>query len=496
MRFRQTISGVGIILFIYPVAFLVPIITGLLYNEPLSNIFKCYVLPAMLSLSLGFFLTTIGGWNPQKELDLRASESLGIVAFTWLLIAGIGALPFVLMGTLPNYVDAFFETMSGFTTTGASVITEIDGLEHSILIWRSLTQWLGGLGVIVLMVALFSMLLGGPKAGMLLMKGEVPGHKNDRLVHRIKDTAKILWVIYVILTVAEILLLKAFGMSFFDAICHTFTTLSTGGYGTHTASITHFADYEYGVFIEAVITFFMFIGGVNFVLHYNFVIKGVKSYLRDPEFKVYIFVMVALWVLVGLDLIVHDIYNPVESFRMSIFTMTSIQTTTGFVTGDYSTWPAFSRFLIIVAMFLGGMTGSTGGGMKIARFIIAYKMVVRSLKRIGHPRSKIPLRVASVILNEKIVRSVGLFIFAYLTIFLVGTVLVSMTGLDGVSSLAAVAATLGNVGPGLGVVGPTSNYASLHFTAKIILTVMMWFGRLEIFTCLILLNPALYRKRY
>lgn len=496
MRFKQTISGVGIILFVYPVAFSVPVITGLLYSEPISSLFKCFIAPAVLSMSLGFALTSIGGWSPSKELDLRASESLGIVAFTWILIAAIGALPFVLMGTLPNYVDAYFETMSGFTTTGASVITEIDGLQHSILIWRALTQWLGGLGVIVLMVALFSMLLGGPKAGMLLMKGEVPGHKNDRIVHRIKDTAKILWVIYVLLTIAEISLLKMFGLSLFDAVCHTFTTLSTGGYGTHTSSIAHFSELKYAAVIEGIITFFMFVGGVNFVLHYNFVIKGVKSYLKDPEFRVYMLIMAGLWFIVSLDLILHDIYEPLESIRMSVFTMTSIQTTTGYVTGDYSTWPAFSRLLILVAMFLGGMTGSTGGGMKIARFIIAYKMVIRSLKRIGHPRSKIPLRVVNVVLGESIVRAVGLFIFAYLALFLVGSLLVSLTGLDAVSSLAAVAATLGNVGPGLGVVGPTSNYSSLHSSAKIILTVLMWFGRLEIFTCLIFLNPSLYRKRY
>ncbi len=496
MRFKQTVSGVGVILLIFPVAFLLPIITGLLYHEPIFILLKSFLLPALFSLSIGLFFTTWGGWGPAKELDLRASESLGVVAFTWLIIAGIGALPFVLMGTLPNFIDAYFESMSGFTTTGASVIIDIDGLEHSILIWRSLTQWLGGLGVVVLMVALFSMLLGGPKAGMRLMKGEVPGHKNDRIVHRIKDTAKILWVIYGLLTIAEITLLSIFGMSLFDAVCHTFATLSTGGYGTHTASIAYYSGMRTAPILEGIIFFFMFVGGVNFVLHYNFVTKGVKSYLKDPEFKVYLAVMGGLWLIVALDLTLNNIYGPVESIRMSVFTMTSIQTTTGFVTGDYSTWPAFSKFIILIAMFIGGMTGSTGGGMKIARFMIAYKLVRRSLRRIGHPRSKIPLRVVNAILNERIARSVGLFIFAYLVIFLVGTLLISMTGLDAVSSLAAVAATIGNVGPGLGIVGPTSNYSSIHYSGKVILTILMWFGRLEIFTCLIILNPALYLRRY
>ncbi len=441
-------------------------------------------------------MISFGGWSPRKKLDLRASEALGVVAVSWLLIAGIGALPFVLMDTLPNYIDAYFESMSGFTTTGASVITKIDGLEHSILFWRAFTQWLGGLGVIVLMVALFSMLLSGPKAGILLMKGEVPGHKNDRLVYRIKDTAKILWSIYVLLTIVEVLLLTLLGMSLYDATCHTFTTLSTGGYGTHTASITYFADYPMAPLIEAVITFFMFVGGVNFVLHYNFVIKGVKSYLKDPEFRVYLAVMGGLWFMVSSDLILNNIYTPAESIRNAVFTITSIQTTTGYVTGDYSTWPAFSRFLILIAMFIGGMTGSTGGGIKIARLIIAYKGVSRSLKRLGHSRARMPLRVVDVILNERIVRGVGLFIFSYIAIFLVGSFLMSLTGLDAISSLSAVAATLGNVGPGLGLVGPTSNYASISYPGKVILSILMWFGRLEIFTCLIFLNPAIYRRRY
>jgi trk system potassium uptake protein TrkH len=496
MRFRQTLSGVGIILLAYPIAFIVPIITGILYNEDPLSILRSFVLPALYSLSLGSFMTSFGGWSPRNKLDLRASEALGVVAVSWLLIAGIGALPYVLMDTLPNYIDAYFESMSGFTTTGASVISEIDGLEHSILIWRSLTQWLGGLGVIVLMVALFSMILSGPKAGMLLMKGEVPGHKNDRIVHRIKDTAKILWTIYVILTIAEIILLTVFGMSLFDAVNHTFTTLSTGGYGTHTTSITYYSNLAPAPILEGILTLFMFIGGVNFVLHYNFVIKGVKSYLKDPEFRVYLAVMGGLWLIVSIDLILNNIYSPLESIRNAVFTVTSIQTTTGYVTGDYATWPSFSRFLILVAMFIGGMTGSTGGGMKIARFIIAYKGVERSLKRLGHPRSSIPLRVANVILNEKIVRGVGLFIFAYLSIFIVSSFVISLTGPDALSSIAAVAATLGNVGPGLGIVGPTSNYSSLHYSAKVILSILMWFGRLEIFTCLIFLNPAIYRRRY
>jgi len=491
MRYKVVAAGIGLVMLIIPLGLTLPILTGLLYGEPLPKLFLSFALPGIAVAVLGMISFSRG-----RELvkNLRPLEALVIVSAGWVLIAAVGALPFIIWGTIPNYVDAFFESMSGFTTTGASVITEIDGLPRSILLWRALTQWLGGLGVIVLMVALFSAFMGGPKAGMLLMKGEVPGHKSDKVVSRIKDTAKLLWVIYVVLTISEVILLTILGLSLYDAVCHTFTTLSTGGYGTHTTSIAHYRDLSTAPLIEMVFTFFMFVGGVNFVLHYNFIAKGVRSYLRDREFKVYAGIMAGLWLLVAADLALNRSYSPGESMRMSVFTITSMQTTTGYVVSDYQTWPAFSQFIIIVAMFLGGMTGSTGGGMKIARLIIANNALRRSIRAIGHPSSHLPLRVSSLIIPEGIVRSVGLFIFGYLMLFLTGTFLVSLTGPDIVTSLSAVAATLGNVGPGLGLVGPTANYASLTYSAKVMLTALMWLGRLELLTCLVLLLPSTYRS--
>lgn len=492
MRFKKALSGIGAVLLIYPIAFLLPLLVGIFFGESLFFLLRSYLLPALLSFLLGLLMINWGKWVPRHELDLRPVEAMVVVSLSWFFIAAIGGVPYLLTGTMTNYVDAFFESMSGFTTTGASVIVEIDGLPHSILIWRALTQWLGGLGVIVLMVALFSMLMGGPKAGMLLMKGEVPGHSSEKIVHRIKDTAKILWAIYGVLTLAEIVLLTLLGLSLYDAVCHSFTTLSTGGFGTHTASITSYQNLPTAPLIELVFVFFMFIGGVNFVLHYNFIKKGIRGYLKDREFRVYVFIMMALVSIVTLDLMLRG-GSVFSSIRASLFTIVSIQTTTGYVTADYETWPSLSKFIVLLAMFFGGMNGSTGGGMKIARIIIAYQAAKRSLKRIGHSGPVIPLRMGDVVFSEGIVRSVLIFIFAYISIFVFGSFLMSLTGLDAISAISSVAATLGNVGPGLGLVGPTCNYAAVEPIGKVILSVLMWLGRLELLAVAVLFFPRTYK---
>jgi trk system potassium uptake protein TrkH len=495
MKFKGIVSGVGTILLIFPVSLLLPFIVGLLSKESILLLIESYLLPGLLCLSIGSFLTAYAGRADKATEDLRPVEALAIVAITWLLVAIIGSFPYMLMGTLPNFIDAFFESMSGFTTTGASVITEIDGLEKSILFWRALTQWIGGLGVIVLMVAVFSILLGGPKAGMLLMKGEVPGHKNDRFVPRLKDTAKLLWGIYAILTVAEVLLLTIAGLSLYDAICHTFTTLSTGGFGTHTASIAHYKDLPTAPIIEFIFVVFMIFGSVNFVLHYNFIKGNWKTYFKDHEFKVYMFILVTLCCIVGIDVALNrgDQYSPGQALWASIFNVTSMISTTGYATEDFGSWPALSQFLMVIAMLMGGMTGSTSGAIKTARIIIAYKAVGRSLKRIGHPRSKAPLRIGSIIFSEHIVRSVGVFIFGYLGIFVFGSFIMTLTGLDAVSSLSSVATSLGGVGPGLNLVGPSMNFYGLSAAGKLILCFFMWIGRLELVTALVLFFPWTYR---
>ena len=496
MKWKGIVSGVGTVMLIFPVSLVLPFIVGLLYKESFLGLLSWYILPGLLCLSVGSFMAAWAGRADRTLRDLRPVEALIIVAITWVLVALIGSFPYILTGTLRFFPDAFFESMSGFTTTGASVISDIDGQSHSILFWRALTQWIGGLGVIVLMVAIFSILLGGPKAGLLLMKGEVPGHKNDRFVPRIKDTAKFLWMIYGILTIIETVLLMVAGLSLYDAICHTFTTLSTGGFGTHTESIAAYNGYDTSLLIQFIFVVFMIFGSVNFVLHYNFMKGNWKAYFKDTEFKVYMGLLVLFWCIVGIDVAVNmkGQYSPGQALWASIFNVTSIISTTGYATEDFGQWPALSRFIMIILMLMGGMTGSTSGAIKTARFIIAFKAVRRSMKRIGHPRSKIPLRIGNVVFSERIVRSVGVFIFGYLSIFLLGSFMMTLTGLDVVSSLSAIATTMGGVGPGLNVIGPAQNFAEISVVGKLLLCFFMWLGRLELITGLILFFPSSYRS--
>jgi trk system potassium uptake protein TrkH len=496
MKLKGIVSGVGTVMLIFPVTLLFPFIVGLLYREDLVLLLVSYILPGLLSLSMGSFMTSWAGRADKLSDDLRPVEALVIVSIIWVVIPLIGSLPYLLMGTLPRFENAFFESMSGFSTTGASVINEIDGLEHSILFWRSLTQWLGGLGVIVLMVAIFSVLLGGPRAGMLLMKGEVPGHKNDRVVPRLKDTAKILWMIYGILTVVEVVLLTAAGLNLYDAVCHTFTTLSTGGFGTHTDSIAHYKDLPTAPLIELIFVVFMILGSVNFVLHFNFLKGDVRTYFKDPEFKVYMLILVFFSLVVGTNVAwsMRSEYTPIQALWASVFNVTSLISTTGYATEDFGQWPALSRFIMVILMLMGGMTGSTSGAIKTARLMIAFKAIRRTLRRLGHPRAKIPLRLGGVVFNERIVRSVGVFIFGYLSIFLVGTFLMTLTGLDVISSLSALATTLGGVGPGLNELGPAKNFANVSIVGKFLLCFFMWLGRLELFTALVVFVPWTYRN--
>ena len=327
------------------------------------------------------------------------------------------------------------------------------------------------------------------------MKGEVPGHKNDRMVPRLKDTAKLLWGIYAILTALEIILLTAAGLNLYDAVCHTFTTLSTGGFGTHTESIAYYKDLPAAPLIELIFVVFMIFGSVNFVLHYNLLKGNWRAFLKDTEFKVYMFMLLTFWCIVAVNVAwnMKDQYTPAQAMWASVFNVTSMLSTTGYATEDFGNWPLLSQFIMLVAMLTGGMTGSTSGAIKTARLIIAYKAVGRSLRRIGRPKAKIPLRVGDVIFNERIVRSVGVFIFGYLAIFALGSFMMTLTGMDAVTSLSSIATTMGGVGPGLNMVGPALNFSNVTTVGKLLLCFFMWLGRLELVTALVLFFPSTYK---
>ena len=491
MRLKGLAAGVGTLLFVIPISLILPLVTGFLYGEDPLLILAAYVIPAILAASIGF---TLRRWAGSEGKDLRPTEALATVSIFWMLLALFGAFPYMITGSIPDFISAFFESMSGFTTTGSSVISDVDGQARSVLMWRSETQWIGGVGVVVLLVALLSQVLGGHKAGFLLMKSEVPGHSHEKIVPRLKDSAKVVISVYLILTVLETVLLTIFGLSLFDAVNHTFTTLATGGFGTHTESIAYYKDMTWAPLIEIIFIVFMIFGSVNFVLHYNLLKGDFKGYFRDVEFRVYMLIWVFFIGVVTLDLWVNKLYSGGESLRASLFNVTSILSTTGYATEDFNQWPDLSRFIMVIAMIMGGMTGSTSGAIKTARFIILGKALRRNIKRIGHPRAHIPVRVGGIIFSEDIVRGVGLFVFAYLFIFVFSAFLMTLTGLDVVEAISAVATTMGGVGPGLGMVGPSSNFVGVNDVGKVILSLLMWVGRLELITCFVLFYPSTWKK--
>ena len=409
------------------------------------------------------------------------------MALAWTLAGFFGALPFYFAEQFGPFVDAFFESVSGFTTTGSSILSNIEGVPKGILFWRSLIQWMGGMGIIVLSIAILPFLGVG---GMQLYKAEVPSPVPDKLKPRIQDTAKALWKVYVIFTVAEIALLLAGGMTPYDAVSHALTTMPTGGFSPKNASVAHYDS----AYIDAVIIFFMFAAGLNFSLHYQFLRGKPLAFWKDTECRVFCGGVVALTFVVTLD-IYGDVYDSIgKALQYASFQVVSILTTTGFATADYEQWPAMSQLILLVCMFLGGCAGSTGGGVKWLRAMLCFKYCYRELFALIHPRAVSHVKIDSKSVPEEVMRSVMGFLALYLGIFLISAVALAGIGVDFVTSFGAVAATLGNIGPGFGTVGPVENFATIPVAGKWLLVWCMLLGRLEIFTVLIMVVPEFWRK--
>lgn len=425
--------------------------------------------------------------NRDAEKNISKRDGYIIVTIGWLLLSFFGSLPFIFTGSIPSYTDAFFETISGFTTTGASVLNDIESLSHGMLFWRSLTQWLGGMGIIVLSLAILPLLGIG---GMQLFIAEVPGPTPDKLHPRIKDTAKRLWYIYIIFTVCETLLLWAGDMNLFDALNHSFTTMATGGYSTKQASIAYW-DSPY---IHYVITLFMFIAGTNFTLSYFALHLNFKKVFRNEEFRYY-FSFVAIFTITISAILFLTTNKGIEtSFRDAVFQVVSIMTTTGFVTADYLQWVPILTMLIVVLMFFGGSAGSTGGGVKIVRVVLLFKNSALELKRLIHPNAVIPVRLNRNVVDPQIITNVLAFVSFYLLIIVISTVVMSALGCDMETAFGSVAATLGNIGPGIGNVGPIENFSAIPVFGKWFLSLLMLIGRLELFTVMVLFSPEFWRK--
>ena len=442
------------------------------------------LLSALITFSFGGILLLVTK-NSNKQIGKH--EKYIIVSLVWVVLSIFGSFPFIIGGYIPNYTDAFFETMSGFTTTGASILNDIEALPHGILFWRSLTQWMGGMGIIVLSIAILPMLGIG---GMQLFAAEVPGLTPEKLHPKIKDTARRLWGIYVGFTALEVLLLIFGGMDWFDSICHSLTTMATGGYSTKQASIA-FYDSHY---IRYVITFFMFIAGVNFSLSYFALKFKFKKITQNDEFKTYLSLALLFTIIITTVLVFVQNQNFSDALCDASFQVVSIMTTTGFVTADYLLWVPFLSIIIFFLMFLGGSAGSTGGSIKIVRIMLFFKNSSYELKRLMHPNAIIPVRLNGKPVSEQIITNILAFIAFYITVFIFGVIAMSAMGLDLETSMGAVAASLGNIGPGIGDVGPVENFSAIPAVGKWLLSFLMLCGRLELFTVLILFSRAFWKQ--
>ena len=421
-----------------------------------------------------------------KNRYLKAKDAITIVTFGWFIISIFGALPFVISGVLPSFIDAFFEAVSGLTTTGATVIQNVEILPKGIIFWRSFMHWMGGMGILVLTLAIMPTIGVG---SYQIFKAETPGPVTDKIVPKMKDTAKILYTVYLGITVIETILLTIGGMSLFDALIHTFGTVGTGGFSNYNMSVGHFNS----AYIYFIISIFMVASGVNFSLFYSLYKGNFKNVFANTEFKIYLLIVSAATLLVFSNLLgVYDSLG--DTLSHAFFQVSSIITTTGYSTTDFNLWPDFSKMILFVLMFVGGSAGSTAGSIKVIRLIILFKLVRREISKILHPRAILPIQVGGKMLSSDVIASVSGFFFLYLLMFILGTFLVSLENVGLVSAASAVAATLGNVGPGFDFVGPTKTYAMFSDFTKWVLSLEMLFGRLELFTFFLMLTPSFWKK--
>ena len=472
---------IGRILLTEAALLMLPTAVAAVYGEAVLPFLIPALLLAVISLALGL--------RSPKRSSLYARDGFAVVALAWVLMSVFGALPFVISGDIPHFVDAFFETVSGFTTTGASILTEIEPLGRGVLFWRSFTHWVGGMGVLVFVMAILPM-SAGDGHGMHLMRAEVPGPSVGKLVSRMGDTAKILYGIYLAMTVMEIVLLLLGGMPLFDACIHAFGTAGTGGFSSRNISVGAYDS----AYFDVVIGVFMLLFGVNFNLYYFLLIKRFRDVFRSEELRAYLLIVGAAVAAIAAD-IVH-IYGTVgRSLRYAFFQVASIITTTGFATADFNAWPEFSRAILVILMFVGACAGSTGGGIKVARVVILCKTSLGDMRKMLHPNAVTTVRFEGKPLTDRSIRSVHLFLTVYILIFTVSVLLLSLERFDLITVFTAVAACINNIGPGLEVVGPMGNYAQFSPAAKLLLSFDMLVGRLEIFPMLLLFAPSIWKRR-
>lgn len=480
MNYRMIVYLSGVILLIEAAFLLLPLLVAWLYGESSGIYFLAALAAAGL---LGFGLTRR---KPAKR-TMYAREGFVITSLAWIIISLVGAAPFTLSGQIPSYLDAVFEMVSGFTTTGASILTDVEALDHCMLFWRSLSHWLGGMGILVFMLALLN--LGGGQSNHLL-RAESPGPTVSKMVPNMRKSSAILYGIYMVMTAAEALLLLLGGMPLFDTLCTAFGTAGTGGFGVWSSSIGHYDSY----YLQGVISVFMILFGVNFNVYFFLLMRKFAMAWRSTEVRTYFSVIAVSTLIITINIL--DLFPTVfDAFHHALFSVSSVITTTGFSTVDFNQWPELSRLILVLLMIVGACAGSTGGGVKVSRFVILFKVMGSEIRKLLHPRSVKVLTMDGKPISQETIHGVQSYMTLYAVITMVSMLLVAMDNLDFVTTVTAVEATLNNIGPGLGLVGPAGSFAVFSPLSKIVLTLDMLFGRLELFPMLLLFLPSTWRKR-
>lgn len=458
-------------------------LVALIYGE--NTVAGKILIIAVLCICLG----SVFSRKRPKRSDIFVKDGLMIVGLAWVMFSLLGALPFYFTGAIPRFVDAFFETVSGFTTTGSTILTDIESLPYGIHFWRAFTHWVGGMGVLVFVMAVIP--LAGSKS-LNIMKAEVPGPTMDKIVPKTRQTAKILYLIYVVMTVAEVVLLVLGGMPLFDALIHTFSTAGTGGFSNKADSVS-FYDSAY---IDGVITVFMALFGVNFNLFYLLLLGKFARVFKSEELRTYIGIIAVATLLITIN--IYPMYGSfLTSFRYSSFQVTTIITTTGMMTTDFNLWPSFSKGILLMLMFVGACAGSTGGGLKVSRVLLLGKYIKSEIRKIVHPRSIVSVKVDGKVMDDTVIRSITAYIMIYMSILVVSYLMISLNELDLETTLTSVITCINNVGPGFGeIIGPTQNFSTLSDFSKLVLTLDMLIGRLEIYPILFIFSPRMFKRRF
>lgn len=482
MNFPAIINIIGHVIKYELLLLLIPFLVALYHGQGDASAFLYTIL---IMIPIYIILTRV----KTKRKEIYAKDGFLAVGLSWIVISFFGALPFIFSGSIPSLVDAFFEASSGLTTTGASILKEVESLPKGILFWRSFTHWVGGMGFLIFILALMPSFGGNT---IHLLKAESPGPTPGKIVPKIKQTAKILYGIYFVLTVIQTLLLKIAGMSWYDSVIHALGTAGTGGFSNMNSSVAAFNNPA----VEWIITIFMIIFSINFVLYFQLIKGNVKSFIKSEELKWYLIAVLGAIIIISINILSFNNGNIEQSVREAAFQVTSVVSTTGYATTDFNLWPTLSKMILIMLMFMGAMAGSTSGGIKTIRIVIIFKAIRREIDKILHPRRVKSVKIDGNVIEEETISGVLLFIFAYIVIALIAIFIVSFDNFDITTTVTSVIATLSNIGPGLEMVGPTGNFSAFSDLSKIVLSFCMLAGRLEIYPMLIMFSPSVLKNRY